>query len=160
MTLEHDAADAPHEEGERVSERMRILLAEAAEGVGRAVDACLHAQKEGAARRLFGISAALRQSTPALEESENETLARYADRAAAQLEEASASLRERDWRDLMQEAERFARREPALYIAGALAAGFIGGWFLVASSDRPSSSIAPEPASADGEAAPVMRKLS
>jgi hypothetical protein len=159
MAEANDVA-APRGEGaERVSERMRILLAETAEVVRRAAESYIDGQKEGAAKRLAGISEAMRQCARALEESENETIARYADRAAAQLEGASASLHERHWRDLMQETDRFARREPALYMLGALAAGFLGGWILLSSPDRPPSSTGPEPKSKDAEAKRAALRL-
>lgn len=160
MIDENEAVDSRHEGLERVSERMGVLLAEAAEALRNAADAYLDEQKDAAAKRLADISEALKQCARALEASENETMAHYADRAAAQLAEASTSLHERDWRALMQEAERFARREPVLYLAGALAAGFLGGWFLIASSDRRRSSTEAEPGQKEGESTPVTLRPS
>ena len=45
-------------------------------------------------------------------------------RGAAELNTLATSLRERDARDLLSEVQSFARQRPAVFIGGALAAGF------------------------------------
>ena len=62
-------------------------------------------------------------------------LADYAGKAADQLEQFSARLRERDLTELMDDAKRFARRQPALFVGIAFAAGVIAARFLKSSPD-------------------------
>ncbi len=54
----------------------------------------------------------------------------YVDELAARLERASRRIEELDGREVVQEIERFARREPLWFAGGALAVGAIGARFL------------------------------
>ena len=63
-------------------------------------------------------------------------MARYADEAADWIEDFSRAVRERRWRDIVADTEDFARRRPALFALGAIAAGFLAGRMLSASPDR------------------------
>lgn len=85
----------------------------AAENVGRAGEA-LHAAAEHLGR--------------------NDAFGGLIDAAATQLDSASSALRDRDMNKLMHDAGDFARRQPALFIGGAVALGFALGRFATAGS--------------------------
>ena len=103
----------------RVSDQMR-----------EAAQSLLQEQKERMAEAVHGVADALRHTAHTLEHEENVAVARYADQAAAQIDRFSESLRNRDLRDLLSNVESFARRQPSLFIAGAVAAGFVIGRIL------------------------------
>jgi ElaB/YqjD/DUF883 family membrane-anchored ribosome-binding protein len=90
----------------------------------------LKEQQDRAADTVHGFADALRRTADTLESEENRAFARYADQAAAQIDRLSETLRGRQLADLLAEAEDFARRQPSLFLAGAVAAGFVIGRIL------------------------------
>ena len=56
------------------------------------------------------------------------------DDAAGQVEEFARTLQDRSVGELLQEAQRYARREPALFLGGAMVLGLFGARFLKSSS--------------------------
>jgi len=67
---------------------------------------------------------------------EQQWLGRYTDMAGDQVERVATMLQERDWDDLMDEASRFARRQPTLFIGGAFLVGMLASRFLKSGGDR------------------------
>lgn len=96
----------------------------------------LTTQKTRATDALGSVAAAIRQSSQPLRDSNQATLADYAGKAADQLEQFSTRLRERDLTELMDDAKRFARRQPAIFVGAAFAAGVLAARFLKSSPDR------------------------
>jgi hypothetical protein len=95
----------------------------------------LTTQKTRATEALGGVAAALRQSSQPLRDNDQLMLADYAGKAADQLEQLSARFRERDLTELMDDVNRFARRQPALFVGAAFAAGVLAARFLKSSPD-------------------------
>lgn len=104
----------------------------AAREVKDAVRDAARQQKSRAAEGLAGFAGALHRSAGDLG-SENEILGRYTNMAAERLERISQTLRDRDVDELIVEAEDLARRQPALFIGTAMAAGFLMARFLKSS---------------------------
>ena len=94
----------------------------------------LSTQKERATDGLGSLARAVRQSTQTLRDNRQDTAAQYIERAADRLEQFSDGLRNRDLGDLMRETERFARRQPAVFIGAAFMAGMLAARFLKSSS--------------------------
>jgi hypothetical protein len=95
----------------------------------------LTTQKTRATEALGSVAAALRQSSQPLRDDNQGTLADYAGKAADQLEQFSTRFRERDLSELMDDVNRFARRQPALFVGAAFAAGVLAARFLKSSPD-------------------------
>ena len=95
----------------------------------------LTTQKTRATEALGSVAAALRQSSQPLRDNNQATLADYAGKAADQLEQFSTRFRERDLTELMDDVNRFARRQPALFVGAAFAAGVLAARFLKSSPD-------------------------
>lgn len=95
----------------------------------------LSSQKDRATDGIGSIAQAVRQSTQQLRDQQHDTIAQYVEKAADQLERFSAQLRNRDITDLMQDVQRFARQQPALFIGSAFAIGLIGARFLKSSNE-------------------------
>ena len=95
----------------------------------------LSTQKDRATDGLGSIAQAVRQTTDKLREDQQDIVAQYVEKAADQIERLSNSLREKDVNELLQDAQRFARRQPALFIGGSFAVGLLAARFLKSSSD-------------------------
>lgn len=106
----------------------------------------LSTQKNRATESLGTIARAVRDTTEPLRNNQQDGIAQYVERAAEQIDRFSNQLRERDVKELIDDAQRFARRQPALFIGAAFAAGMLAARFLKSSStasprdyDAPSS---------------------
>src|SRR5215211_3190678 len=99
----------------------------------------LNEQKTRATDSLGNVAQAVRESTHHLREQQYDTVAQFVERAADQIERFSNHLRERDLNDLVSEAQRFARQQPAVFIGSSFAAGMLAARFIKAS--RPSRSF-------------------
>jgi ElaB/YqjD/DUF883 family membrane-anchored ribosome-binding protein len=95
-----------------------------------AAEALIDEQKERLAAAVKSIADMLRRTADTLERENNGTAAHYASRAAAEIDRFSATVRERRLGEMMASTEAFARRQPALFVAGAAAAGFVIGRLL------------------------------
>lgn len=91
------------------------------------------ARKGEVADRLQGVATALRDTSNKLQEQDEAVFADYASSAADQVERFSGYLREQSVGDLVNDVQHFARRQPELFLAGALAAGFMLGRFFKSS---------------------------
>ena len=101
----------------------------------------LSTQKTRATESLGTVAQAVRQSAKPFRDHRQDTIAEYVERAADQLDQFSRRLRERDLNELVEEAQRFARRQPAFFIGAAFTAGLLGARFLKSSSDRRSAAL-------------------
>lgn len=96
----------------------------------------LNTQKNKATDGLGSVASAVRGTSQRLRDEKHDTVARYVDQAANQIERFSNGLRQKDVADLMNDAQRFARERPALFVGSAFAAGLLGARFLKSSSER------------------------
>lgn len=99
-------------------------------------NAQLSQQKDRATDGLGSVAHAVRQSTQQLRDQQHDTIAQYIEQAADQLEKFSARLKEKNVNELVDDAQRFARQRPALFIGSAFAIGLIGARFFKSSADR------------------------
>lgn len=101
------------------------------------IDSQLASQKDRVAEGLGSVAQALRQTGDGLRERDQHGLTGYVERAADQVESLSSYLRERDMGRMVDDVERYARREPALFLGGAFVLGLLGARFLKASRPQP-----------------------
>ena len=105
--------------------------------VGRVRDRAteqLNTQKNRATEGLGSVAHAVRGTTERLRQENHDTVARYVEQAADQIERFSSRLKDKDVGELMHDAQRLARRQPALFVGGAFAIGLLGARFLKSSS--------------------------
>jgi hypothetical protein len=76
----------------------------------------------------------MRQTSSQLHAQEEAVFAQYIDDAAGQVEKFSQYLRDKNINDMFGDVKMMARRQPELFVAGALAAGFLLGRFLKSSN--------------------------
>jgi hypothetical protein len=89
------------------------------------------------------VAEALCSAGESLDRSQNRVIARYVEQAAGQVEGLSRTLRNRRWNELLAETEDLARRQPTLFVLGAVATGFVLGRLLWSSTRWSDSSRAP-----------------
>ncbi len=131
-------------------QRATAILAELADAALSAALSAVSQHRERHAHRVGGLAQAARAAARSLESSQSPVAARYADRTADQIDEFSRSLRESSWVDLLGDVENSAHRHPALFVVGAVAAGFLAGRFLLVAAPpekarRPTAMGAPSP---------------
>jgi hypothetical protein len=96
----------------------------------------LSSQKDRATDGLGSLARAVRQSTQSFRDNQQNTVANYVERAADQIEQFSTRLRERDVKDLLHDAQHFARRQPAMFIGAAFVLGVVAARFLKSSGNN------------------------
>jgi hypothetical protein len=96
----------------------------------------LASQKVYAAEGLNSLAQALRQTGQSLRQQDQETIAHYATRVADQVNSLSATLRDKDFDEIVQDMEDFARRRPEVVLGGAVAVGFLLARFLKSHSPQ------------------------
>lgn len=94
----------------------------------------LNSQKDRATEGIGTAAHAVRQSTQQLREQRHDTIAGYIESAADQLDRFASRLKDKNVSELVDDAQRFARRQPALFIGGAFALGLLGSRFFKSSS--------------------------
>ena len=92
-------------------------------------------RKRSAADRVEGIAQALERTGEQFSENEP-TLAQLANRLSATVGNLATRLREGSIEDLVDDTRALARRNPGLFIAGGLLAGFALARFVKASAQR------------------------
>jgi hypothetical protein len=105
-----------------------------ADRVKRTASTRLNVEKNRATDGLGSVAGAVRETTRMLRDDHHDTIARYAEDAAAQIERFSERLRNRDISELLRDLQRLAHRRPALFIGGAFVLGLVGARFFKASA--------------------------
>jgi hypothetical protein len=131
----HDPADKARQKAGEVMDQAQDKVGEVADKVKEQASSQISSQKDRAAEGLGNVADAIRQTGEQLRKNEQAApVAQYTDQLAQGVEMVSNYLRSRSIPDIFNEVERFARREPALFLGGALTLGLLGGRFLRSSS--------------------------
>jgi hypothetical protein len=123
--------------GEVKSKAKQIVTETMDEATGQ-VKSTFGEQKGRAADQLNTVASALRQAGSELQNSDQPSIAQYAEAAAEQVERLSSYIKEREFGELWADLQATAKRQPELFVAGALAAGFLVGRFLKSSGSQSS----------------------
>jgi hypothetical protein len=118
------------------TERAKMILTELASAARSAALAVVDEQMARTATQIGGLAAALRSAAGEFERAQSPMAAHYAETAGQQVGAFAASLRDRPLNRLIADFEEAARRHPAIFVAGAVAVGFIIGRFLSAAAGR------------------------
>jgi hypothetical protein len=94
----------------------------------------LYSQKERATVGLGSVADAVRQTGRQLRDQRHDGVAEMVEGAASQIERFSNHLKDRSLDELVDDAQRLARQQPALFIGGSFAAGLIAARFIKASN--------------------------
>ena len=108
-------------------------------------------QKDAAAGQLGCLAKGLREASQSMRK-ESEFVGRYAEEAAIRLEGVSDELRQADLDELVDRSESYARANPAIFLGGAVAVGFLLARFFKSSAHRATQRGAPTNLSVRGAA--------
>lgn len=143
---DHGKADLREEVKESAPEARegaRSTMEQAKEQVARAAHeaetrtrSMIESQKGAAADSVHNVADALRKTAHQLDDQNQRMAGQLTNWAAEGLDRFSQSLRERDLGALLNQAEDVARRQPAVFIGGAVALGFVVSRFLKSSAER------------------------
>lgn len=123
-------------EEEGAVQRAKETAGEAIDKAGKRAESAITQQKGRAAESLAAVADAIRKTGLDLRGQEHESLAGYAEKAAAQVERLGDTLRNREVGEIVDDVERFARRQPAVFLGGAFLLGVLAARFLKASERR------------------------
>lgn len=96
----------------------------------------LETQTGRAADQLGSVANALHKAAEQLNEENNGTAAHYAGQAADRVEQVADMLRNSTMDDMVGQVERFARRQPEVFVGAAFAVGFLFARFVKSSGER------------------------
>jgi ElaB/YqjD/DUF883 family membrane-anchored ribosome-binding protein len=130
MADQNDATSMTGRTADLSEERETSVVAEFVDAARSAAESMLEEQRQQVAEKVSGIAEALRSAANSLEQSQNRALAGYVDQAADQVASIYRTVRERHWNEIVADTEDFARRQPTLFVLGAVATGFLVGRFL------------------------------
>ncbi len=107
-----------------VAEEEGVRTGSVVEEAKAAVRGMADSQKGKVCSRLGGVAQALHDTARELEK-QNIPAGRYANYAARQVDRVVDALKDRPVEDLVVDMEDFARRQPMLFVGGALVTGFM-----------------------------------
>jgi len=119
---------------------MKSKAREALSGVkgraGEKIETTITEQKTRAAGTLSGVAASLMTSSQQMRSDGQEDVSRYIEKAADQVDRFANYLQSADVQEVVGRVEGFARRQPAAFMAGAFAVGFLASRFLKSSREE------------------------
>lgn len=130
--------DAAGKAQEKVNETATIAKEQAkraAAQVSEQAKATVDSRMTEVASELGSVATAVRQTSYDVA-GESETVARYGEKIAEQLEGISSYLNEKGVEDVLTDLQDFARRQPAVFLGGAFMLGMVVGRFVRSSGDR------------------------
>ena len=93
-------------------------------------------RKSQTASQLDNVAQAFRQTGQQLRHKDQQTLASYTEKMAEQVERMTSYLDEKNVDQIIADAERFARRQPELFIGSAFTLGLLAARFIKSSGQR------------------------
>jgi hypothetical protein len=124
--------------GDRLTEAAGGVAERVADTAQRQVGTQVNSGLSRAGDMLEQVANAVRKGGEDMREQQPQ-IAGFADTAAGQVDKAAQFVRQTDFQGLIREAEGFARRQPAVFLGGALALGLVASRFLKAAPEDGSS---------------------
>jgi hypothetical protein len=123
---------------EKVSETAGIAKEQAkkaAAQVGEQAKTTVDSRMSDVAHELGSVAEAVRQTSYEIG-GESQTVSRYGERLAEQLDGISTYLNEKGVEDVLTDLQDFARRQPVVFLGGAFMLGIVAGRFVRSSGGR------------------------
>ncbi len=140
-------------------DRVKEKTSEVAHKAEEQAKSALASQKSQAAQELQSVAQAFRKTSEQLRQEQQgnvtSTVAHYADSLANQVDRFSEQIRQKNIDELMHDAQDLARRQPAIFLGGAFAAGILLGRFFKSSGQRPHYNYQPGSSRHIGEHRPT-----
>lgn len=142
-----DFATQSSEDQGDVKGRAREVVQQAKDRAGERIESRITDSKSRAAETLSGVASTLLSSSQQLREQNHTGAGRAVERAAEGVERFAHYLQDTDVDQVVDQVYDFARRQPAAFIGGAFALGFLASRFIKATT--PEGSRRQLPAAAD-----------
>ena len=114
--------------------KARAAASQVKERATEQLETKISSQKSRAAETLNGVAQTLLSSSQQLRDQQQDGASRAIERAAEGVERFATYLQETNVDEVVEQVHEFARRQPAAFIGGAFALGFVASRFLKASS--------------------------
>ena len=137
-TKGQDTKQEAKQQASEAADQTKQKAGDLAEQAKQQATSQLDSQKERASSSLNSISKALHDASGTLRDEDQGAAAGYVNDAANQLEQFADILQNRSVGELLDEAKRYARREPAVFLGGAMVIGLFGARFLKSSNPETS----------------------
>jgi hypothetical protein len=121
------------ERATEVGQQIKEAAGGVAQQAGEQLQSQIEQRKHEAARGVGKLASVLRNSSMELRKEEKGAIPAYVERAADGLENLSSYMRSKSVRDVIDDVESMARREPAIFLGAAFALGLLGSRFLKSS---------------------------
>lgn len=118
---------------EQAKHAVANVASQATDRASEQVESGLDRGKVRTAKALGAVAQSLRAFGNELRSQNEEGIGRFADRAADRADQMATRLNNADPHSLIDDVEDFARREPAVFIGGAIAIGLVAARFLKSS---------------------------
>ena len=125
-----EAAQEARGRADSVKDKVKEQAGEARGRVQAEAERGFERGKGRVAERVSSVAHAFRKTGEQLREEDQGDIAGYTDRVAEQVERVSGYLEGKGLRDVMDDVSAFARRQPGLFVGGALVAGLVAARFL------------------------------
>ena len=126
----HSGTTDPNQKLGQAAQTVKQQASRAAEMAKKKGETLLNDQKDMAAHKVEELVGALRSTGDHLQQESYPQIAEYVQSAAQRVEQFAQALRERDVNAAMDDMRSLARHQPALFIGGAVALGFLAARFL------------------------------
>jgi hypothetical protein len=131
-----DTGDQVADTAGEVTDRAKEVVGDTVDRVRAQAVSQIDAQKSKATGMLSEVAQAIRATGDQLRTQDQANIAQFTDSAADQIERVSTYLDNRDFSQVVTEVQRFGRRQPALFIGGAMLLGLAAARFLKSSSEQ------------------------
>lgn len=127
--------------------RARDSAADVKGAAAKRAESLFDNQKNAAAEQTHKLSQVLHKMGDEFDQQQQTTFSRWANQLADQTDRMSDQLRHQDLQRLLHNAGAYSRREPMLFMGGAIAAGFVVSRFLRSSRRHSHDDITASPSS-------------
>ena len=129
-----DFATQNSDSGTDVKGRAREAVSQAKDRAAEKIESRIVDSKSRAAETLSGVASTLMSSSAQLREQNQEGAGRAIERAAEGVERFANYLQQTNVDEVVDQVHEFARRQPAAFIGGAFALGFLASRFIKATT--------------------------
>lgn len=130
------AVEAVGDKVEQYKDEAKSTFVRLADDAKARARSAVEGRKHATAQDLADVAEALQASADRMEQRDHSVAAGYVRQAAGGLEQVADSLERRDIVDLLRQTEDLARRQPGVFVGGAVIAGFALARFLKSSGER------------------------
>lgn len=130
------SATGDHAQRDEIRDRARQTADEIRDAARQQAEGMFNRQKSVAAEQTEKLATVFRKMAKEFDQQDQYYFSGYANNLARCTDGISQRLREKDLEGLVSQVQEYSRRQPAMFIGGAIAAGFILSRFLRSSSER------------------------